>query len=228
MGILLIALTFALTACSLTPFNRHSSHEAASHSTTTESENSPFHTLTGWSQTIDFYLSHRASDEIIDASEEAAKSWNKAIGWDLLRFAGVIAGERERTLYGSLEDEITVIYVEDEWRASTGKSDLTLATTVWENDGASDRIVKGDIILNAENYLFVDANQKLGAEVEAASIVDAESVLLHEFGHLIGLDHVEVTSDPESVMHAKTYIGPQMTSRILSNLDRENIRTLYP
>lgn len=224
MRILLILMVILNSACGFTA-NRKSSHEASSAAVL--SEDSPFHTLTGWSQTINFYISHRASEDVILSSIRAAKSWNNAIGWELLKFVGLTETTREKSLYASLEDDITVIYVEDDWKVSTGKSDLTLATTVWENEGSSDRIVKGDIILNTENYLFVDALKTSGFEVDPNKIVDAESVLLHEFGHLIGLDHVDTDIDPESVMHAKTYIGPMMSSRALSELDRENISTLY-
>jgi predicted Zn-dependent protease len=70
----------------------------------------------------------------------------------------------------------------------------------------------------------MDVTRNIG---ETLDIVDAETVLVHEFGHLLGLDHVEVEADPESVMHAKTYIGPNMSFRSLSDGDVNNIRQVY-
>jgi predicted Zn-dependent protease len=102
-----------------------------------------------------------------------------------------------------------------------------LATTIWENDGQSDAIVKGDIIMNAELYQFVDAMEDQDTDSNR-DIADSESVLVHELGHLIGLDHVSLEKDSLSVMHAQTQIGHQISFRDLSPADMANIRTLYP
>jgi hypothetical protein len=122
---------------------------------------------------------------------------------------------------------MTMVYYEENWKASTGKADTTLATTVWENANGSDRIIKGDVILNGESYKFCDAMDYASMKGETLEIVDAETVLLHEFGHLLGLDHIDAEVDPDSVMHAKTYIGPSMSFRSLSRGDVENIRQVY-
>ncbi len=226
--LILSTLALTLNACGLFNVSRHSSHDSQAASSASLTDGTPFHTLTGWTQVVDVYVSNLASDHIVESTINAAERWNKAVGREILNFAGIREVSRDGTLYGSLDDEVTTVYLEKDWKATTGKSDLTLATTVWENDGSSDRIIKGDVILNLESYSFVDSKLPLKADENQDSIVDAESVLVHEFGHLIGLDHVEVELDPDSVMHAKTYIGPLMTSRILSDLDQEHIQTLYP
>jgi ssRNA-specific RNase YbeY (16S rRNA maturation enzyme) len=191
-------------------------------------DGSPFHSLNGWQSAVAFYVEERAPDHVIESSMFAAESWNDAVGYPVLDFKGVIDSERGETLYASLDDDDTVLYYEDRWISTTDKPTTTLATTVWENEGSSDRIVRGDVILNAEIYLFQDSTQEpLDVEREDV-VVDAETVILHEFGHLLGLDHVAEEVDPESVMHARTYIGRFMHSRLPSDGDRQNIKEIYP
>lgn len=221
-------LGFLLNACGLTQAVRQSSHEESQALAQHAEEGSPFHSLTGWHETIKFYLASDVPDQVIISAQNAANSWNDAIGHVILSFGGITDSKRGESLYDSLNDASTVIYYEGRWKLTTGKSQLTLATTIWENDGSSDQIIKGDIILNAENYKFVDANAPELSTSSDDAIVDAESVLLHEMGHLLGLDHVEDENDPHSVMHAKTFIGPSFTFRVLSEGDKTNIRTIYP
>lgn len=188
---------------------------------------SPLHSPNGWQTTVRFHVQATSPDHIIEASIAAAASWNDALGYSIIAFDGVLETERGSDLYASLDDNDTVVYYEKNWLATTGKPATTLATTVWENDRRSDRIVRGDVILNSEIYLFQDSTEAATDETRKNYIVDAETVLLHEFGHLLGLDHVSENDDLESVMHAKTFIGPHMHSRILSGGDRSNIRSIY-
>lgn len=187
---------------------------------------SAFHTSTGWTEPTDFYVDSAASDQIIEASELAALSWNDSIGYDILSFAGLVESNRGESLYSSLDDDLVVVYTEDQWSTTTGKSSSTLATTVWENALDSDAIVKSDIILNTENYHYQNSTDM--AETLEKEVVDTETILVHEFGHLLGLDHVSVEQDDLSVMNPKTYIGLNVYSRELSEGDISNIQTLYP
>ncbi len=221
------ALSFTLLACGAAP-NRHSIEEQRTqNANAVPKAEGPFHSLTGWTEKVSFYIDDTAPDVVVEAAITAGESWNDAMGREVLIFAGVAKMPRGDELYSSLDDTYTMVYYEKNWKGSTGKADTTLATTVWENASGSDRIIKGDVILNGETYHFCDAmdvSRNLGQDLD---IVDAETVLLHEFGHLLGLDHVEIEVDPDSVMHAKTYIGPNMSFRSLSDGDIENIRQVY-
>ncbi|MFW7377923.1 MAG: matrixin family metalloprotease [Oligoflexus sp.] len=191
------------------------------------SSSSPFHSLNGWQAPVTFFVEASSPDQIVEASIIAAASWSDAVGYTIISFEGVIEAERGHELYSSLNDDKTIIYYETDWLNTTGKPATTLATTVWENDRQSDQIVRGDVILNAEVYLFQDALQPAEDDSRKNQIVDGETVILHEFGHLLGLDHVMENEDEESIMHAKTFIGPYMHSRVLSDGDRLNIRSIY-
>ena len=186
-----------------------------------------FHSSTGWLGAVPFFVESAAPDQIIEASDAAALSWNDAVGREVLAFSGVTESNRGDALYGSLDDNLTVIYYENDWLNTTGKASTTLATTVWENAAGSDEIIKGDIILNGEIYQYQDSTVIPDESNETKYIVDTETVLLHEFGHLLGLDHVSTEDDEDSVMHPKTFIGPYMHARELSEGDIQNIKNLY-
>ncbi|MCX6128334.1 MAG: matrixin family metalloprotease [Proteobacteria bacterium] len=207
---------------------RHSTEES-NHNKAVASQSvaGPFHSLTGWIEKVVFYLDDTAPDQVVEAAQNAAESWNEGIGHEVLVFGGVARVPRGDHLYSSLDDTITLVYYEKNWTSSTGKAETTLATTIWENAADSDRIVKGDVILNAQVYNFCDALSQDLDHSNSNSVVDAETVLLHEFGHLLGLDHVDYEIDPDSVMHAKTYIGPYMSLRSLSEGDLGHVLSIY-
>lgn len=186
-----------------------------------------FHTATGWQNVVNFFVESNAPDQVVEASLAAADTWNDAIGYPLLRFSGVVEHDRGDSLYNSLDDSQTVIYYEQDWLKTTGKRTTTLATTIWENAAESDEIVKGDIILNAELYVYQDSTETAKDPSRTDYIVDSETVLLHEFGHLIGLDHIAEEDDEDSIMHTKTFIGAYIYSREVSASDQANIASLY-
>jgi hypothetical protein len=225
----LIATTLSLNllACGAAQNQRSIDENRSQNANVTQSAEGPFHSLTGWTETVNYYIDDTAPDAVVEAGIKAADTWNDAMGREVLTFSGVAKMPRGDELYSSLDDTYTMVYFEQNWKNTTGKADTTLATTVWENANGSDRIIKGDVILNGETYHFCDAMDVTRNIGETLDIVDAETVLVHEFGHLLGLDHVEVEADPESVMHAKTYIGPNMSFRSLSDGDVNNIRQVY-
>jgi hypothetical protein len=221
------ALSFTLLACGASQNKRSIDENRSQNANVNTKAEGPFHSLTGWTEKVSFYIDDTAPDTVVEAGIHAAESWNDAMGREVLTFTGVAKMPRGDELYSSLDDTYTMVYFEKKWKNTTGKADTTLATTVWENANGSDRIIKGDVILNAETYHYCDAMDVARNLGEDLDIVDAETVLLHEFGHLLGLDHVDVDDDPESVMHAKTYIGPNMSFRSLSDGDVQNIRQVY-
>ncbi len=218
-------VVYSLVSCG-TAENRYHIDETSSQNQYAKS-GIAFHSTTGWTSVVAFYVESQASDTIIEASVAAAETWNDAVGYEVLSFVGVTESERGDNLYDSLDDTDTIIYYEEEWIETTDKASTTLATTVWENAPSSDEIVKADIIMNAEVYLFQDATKSPLEPERSDFVVDAETVILHEFGHLLGLDHVSIDDDENSIMHAKTFIGPYMYTHSLSEGDTANIQELY-
>ena len=182
--------------------------------------------LVGWRDTVVLKLHDKVPSHIYGAAVNAAESWNKALGFELVSVNGYFSGERGDDLYASLGDDTSGIYFEDEWYDKTGKKDTIIATTVWEVDPDNrSKIVRGDVILNSQNYEFGDSLDKSLASNTNWPITDVESVLLHEIGHLIGLAHS--SEDESSVMLSSASFLNGVTRRSLSAGDVENIRHRY-
>ncbi len=91
-------------------------------------------------------------------------------------------------------------------------NELALTTTTYYT--SNNEIFDGDMELN--NGVQWSDNLSLGT-------YDAESVLLHEAGHFLGLNHTQATN---AVMYA--YINLQQQKRVLDPLDATDVCTVYP
>ena len=135
-------------------------------------------------------------------------------------------GSNFASLYEPLDDAQNGHYYDFNWNQATGKPASVLATTIWENDPSdSTAIVKGDIRYNAEFYIFGDALKEFSEGKR--TIVDMESLALHEVGHLIGLSHIDENADRYSVMNPSLFIGEGMMTRRLSEADIARVRSIY-
>jgi hypothetical protein len=199
--------------------------ESASQTASVGATGTAFHNPNGWNNGVVLHLDSGVPEDLRGAILEAAATWNAAIGQDVIVFEGESDLPRSDSLYGSLADGVTVTYYEPNWAETTEKSDSVIATTIWENEGDSDGyIVRGDVILNAENYHFVDATAEEQEYDETRYFVDTQTVVLHEFGHLLGLGHLDNDS---SVMNPYTTIGLGSTRRVLGEVDVTNIQSIY-
>ena len=231
MRFLLASLVILLTtACGMAE-SRHIDNEPAQASGSAAEVGGAslaFHSTKGWANGVSLYLADAAPERLVEAMNHAIDAWNDAVGHNVITYRGRVGAARTASLYETLDDDQTVAYYEKAWTSTTGKASTTLATTIWENDPRDqESIVKGDIILNAQSYLFQDSTLAAVEDDSLNEIVDAETVLIHEIGHLLGLDHVKPQEDPDSVMHSHTFIGADMHKRELSAGDRENIQSIY-
>lgn len=188
------------------------------------------HSRAGWSRTgpVQFYTSSQMSEEAVRQLEKAMETWEKAVGRDLFTYKGreERSGADFSSLYEPLDDSVNGHYFDFKWTEATGKSPAVLATTIWENDPNDEQsIVKADIRYNAEYYLFGDALTEFSSG--RRTIVDLESLALHELGHLLGLSHIGADEDKYSVMNPSLFIGEGMMTRNLSYGDIERIRSVY-
>ena len=181
-----------------------------------------------WNGAIDFYLAAQSPPNLEKAAVAAADTWNRVLGKRILIYGGLVSSERGTDLYSSLEDDLTVIYYEDKWVKRTGKPRSTVATTIWETSNELPSFVhRGDIVLNGEAYFFEDTTDPSSTRISSSLIIDAETVLLHEMGHLLGLDHTTISSDSESIMLQQTHLGYGAYRRQVSAQDREQLKQRY-
>ncbi len=186
------------------------------------------HSEEGWvKRPVVIHLTRSAPPRIADALEQAIAAWNDGLGMKIVEYGGRADGAVQTDLYSPLDDDKTIVYFDTQWAAHTQKPETTLATTVWENALRTPAISKGDIILNAETYIFQDSTLPPLDANRPELVADTVSVMVHELGHLLGLDHVARSVDPDSVMHAQTVIGVNEHRRIPSPDDIELMLSIY-
>ena len=155
------------------------------------------------------------------------KTWETAVGKQLFIYQGDDAktGDNFDDLYSSLNDTVNGHYQDDDW-SKTGKSEMVLATTIWDNvKGDEYSIETADIRFNSQHYIIGDSFNL--SSTPDKEVVDMESLALHELGHLLGLSHVSEDSDPYSIMNPTLYIGEGLANRRISKGDIELLQRIY-
>lgn len=152
------------------------------------------------------------------------KVWNDALGFEAFRFI-FNDNSKQNTQwskqYDSLYDSYFGLFkiLNPNWNfTDIGSSVLAFTGTLTQNG----RIIHADMLFNFQNYNFGDV---LDGSPEAFNNIDFESVLTHELGHFLGLQHISTSEDAYSVMLPKISRG--VAKRALSNGDIQRIKTLY-
>lgn len=152
------------------------------------------------------------------------KAWNDALGFEVFRF---IFNDNSKLntqwskQYDSLYDSYFGIFkiLSPNWNFTDINSGVLAFTGTLTQNG---QIIHADVLFNFQNYSFGDAGD---GSYNAQFIIDFESVLTHELGHFLGLNHIAANEDPNSVMLPKISRGA--VKRILSNGDIIRIKSLY-
>ncbi len=150
------------------------------------------------------YIDDSVPAEFYSAIEAAIEEWNKARGRQILKIGGPILSTT-----GPAHDGANVIYWMKAWEADR-TYEQARTTVYW----ADDRIFEADVRVNARDF-----NYSIGKETGR---VDLTSLLVHEFGHVLGLVHIESTG---SVM-AKS-LASNIERRVPSNEDLNSLRCEY-
>lgn len=157
----------------------------------------------------------------------AMKTWEMAVGKKLFEVAGndPKKGDSFSDLYSSLNDTTNGYYQDDDW-SKTGKSEMVLATAIWDNVGRDQFTIQtADLRFNTQHYIIGDSFTL--ASTPEKEVVDMESLALHELGHLLGLAHVPEETDAYSIMNPTLYIGEGLANRKISKNDIELIQRIY-
>ena len=122
---------------------------------------------------------HSSVPEKYDADIlSAADRWNSAKGRTLITVA------RDNSVSNQIgNDRKNMIFWSTDWDASNSKEQARTST----NTNLS-RIIDADIKINAKSFNYSVTAQSLGS-----SAVNLESLILHEMGHVLGLQHFDGT-----------------------------------
>lgn len=152
------------------------------------------------------FIDSSVPNEYTEDIKSAVAVWNKRVGREVLKVGGYTDDRREPG-----QDGKNIIYFRQTWE-SDRQFEQARTTVYW----AGDRIYEADVRINAKDFRFSSG------ELTVSGQVDMESLLIHEFGHVLGLAHSNAT---QSVM-ARTL--PDATERReLSKADEESIRCEY-
>ncbi len=139
---------------------------------------------------------------------EAAEVWNQQVGYKVISIESIVSGKASPS-----QDGYNIIYwMSSVWEANK-KTEQARTTIYWKGS----HIYEADIRINAKNHRFSSEIGPLNTKV------DFYSLMVHEFGHVLGLAHVN--EEKPSVMHAHLSNGKER--RELYSLDKDTLSCEY-
>ena len=155
------------------------------------------------------YIHESVPREYFEAIYRAAEVWNQQIGREVISIEAVVGGSGV-----SAQDGYNIIYYMKTWDEAKA-SEQARTTIYWSGD----RIYEADVRINGSgNYHLFAA----GPELESGK-VDMESLIIHEFGHVLGLAHTNGAQ--ESVMQA--FLSSGIDRREVTEFDDSSLSCEY-
>jgi hypothetical protein len=147
------------------------------------------------------------------AAQSAIGTWNGASGHFFeFAFGGETTSEAPTFCVNSPSDGMNIVQITDVLPQGT----LGITCNRIMNPSATRQIVEFDMLLNAGTSWSTGGSPAPGK-------FDLQSVMLHEFGHALGLGHSSVQG---AVMWPALFAG--VLARTLQNDDLDGLRELYP
>ncbi|RYZ86947.1 MAG: matrixin family metalloprotease [Proteobacteria bacterium] len=158
---------------------------------------------------LTIYYSDRIQNAaMIEALPRAMDAWNKLIGREVLINGGSASISSPTSLYSTLGDtKSSLIFLED-WTNQTSDSGVskhinTASTSIF-NTEANGNIGECDTLINTNTYTYEDVPAGNPGPNDPSYvlptrddkvIIDAQSILMHELGHCLGLNHTDSKSN---------------------------------
>jgi len=167
------------------------------------------------------YLSNTLSSPAQARCRDAMTTWNETcFSYDCLVYGGT-----NNVASCSVEDDMnTVSFVNnmDTYLAETHitKKKYTFLWLDWY-------VVEFDININPDYEWYTNISETAISLAQYDGHVDLESVMLHEYGHALGLDHTEYEYYNGQRVVMYSYVPEQTIIRALSEDDRLGIVELY-
>lgn len=153
------------------------------------------------------YIDSSVPTVYFDSIKAAAAEWNRVIGREVLKIGGWTNSPG-----GPKTDNANVIYYLTSWELDR-TNEQARTTVYW----AGDRIYEADVRINGKNFDFS------WGEDRAPGRVDMESLMVHEFGHVLGLMHI----DPPAKSVMERSLPSAAFRRSVTEVDKKSIRCEY-
>lgn len=155
------------------------------------------------------------------AIENSAETWRSAFNRPVFEFI-FDDGTNQNTQWNgpldSLYDSFFGLFKMTSWSFVNIDNGVLAFTGTLTQSGT---IIHADVLFNFKNYKFGD----VVLNPTDSTLVDYESVLTHELGHFLGLNHIDIGTDPISIMNPTIKKG--QSKRYLSPDDLFRIKSLY-
>lgn len=203
-AISMVAIAVGLQACGMRPAPQESCNFV---------QNSDQQRVSWGAQTpVVLYIDSSVPNIYFDAIKAAAETWNAGVGREIIKIGGWTNRSQNQA-----PDGVNLISFEQSWDGT--RTEQARTTIFW----AGSRIYEADVRVNERDFNFF-----AGSTPEAGK-VDMQSLMIHEFGHVLGLRHTEF---PQSVMlptlaSASSANSTLALRRQLIEEDRKSIRCEY-
>jgi hypothetical protein len=176
---------------------------------------------------------------LMDAINNAADRWNNAlqdaVSGDVIQIEIANISNSQHSLVETyLQDNVSSFIKKiNDWfdlnkdGTVSSSENQTLAITAYAYDSASLKLQKADFLFNYKIFgsRFADISTNPGS-----TKIDLESVITHEMGHFLGLQHIDPSVDASSIMNPS--LAANTVKRNLSAADQcrvnENYGFLFP
>ncbi|CBW26833.1 hypothetical protein BMS_2021 [Halobacteriovorax marinus SJ] len=154
--------------------------------------------------------------------EQMQKEWDDAVtGKVLFNYPAPAAASKGNDALSTYKDSVLGVYISDDWFSNISSSALAItqfyAYKMTGSRGEYYQLSHADIIVNERDYDFsYDPNSNTD--------YDMSTVILHELGHLLGLDH---QSDGAVAAVMQPYLSIWESNRALFSDDASRISDNY-
>ena len=179
---------------------------------------------------IDFEMQLGPASGLIDGSPDwdecgiaALADWNEYLGPTGISFNAIRGSTRTPA---ELDSVNSAFFADDIFGTPFGSNTLAVANTFFFILEGTNQAIESDVIFNnAQGFNCYRGSRRLGPTPETFNTADLKRVALHEFGHVVGLDHPDEAVPPQDVNAIMNSINSDIVELQLDDI--QGALTLY-